>query len=131
MAAYQYTDEYKETAFYIYYKNNKCGAMKLIGLLSEENGNKPARMVVERWMLELAWLERADVLDAEMARALDSIIIEKRTKMFEEQEKIADELLTKGREFLNDKGGIKNDMAALRAIELGLLTKRQSRKSVV
>jgi len=47
--------------------------------------------------------------------------------MWEEQERVASELVEKGMAFLNSElGGIKTDASALRAIDLGLSTQRVS-----
>lgn len=125
MAIIVYTDEYIDNAFYLWYDNGRTVGSKLLSILPEVDGRKPGILTVKDWVVSKGWIERADALDAEVSREKDRIMIDKRKKMYEEQVVIADELLAKGREFLKD-GGIRTGAEALRAIDLGLATKRIS-----
>jgi len=126
MGAINYSDEYIEKVFYLWYENGKTTGSGLIALLPQEDGRTPSVFTIKDWVVTKGWMERADALDAELSRALDNKMIDKRIKMYEEQVEVADELLRRGREFLANEGAIKTGAEALRAIDLGLATKRIS-----
>lgn len=126
MGAINYSDEYIEKVFYLWYENGKTTGSGLISLLQAEDGRTPSVFTIKDWVATKGWMERADALDAELSRALDGKMIDKRIKMYEEQVEIADELLKRGREFLASEIGIRTGAEALRAIDLGLATKRVS-----
>jgi hypothetical protein len=114
-----YTDDYIEQAFYIWYRNNKCGSHKLINLLPKTDaGNSPARMVIERWLIERGWKERADALDAEVSMKLDIEVIDERTAMYKRLAEIGREETEMGYTFLKEHG-IQKEENALRAISDG------------
>lgn len=115
-----YTDDYIEQAFYIWHDNNKCGSHKLVNLLPKTaEGNSPARMVIERWMHEKGWIERADALDAEVSRKLDEEVINKRMEMYKEHAQVGEMLIAKGKKYL-EENGITQAPDAIRAITSGV-----------
>ncbi|KKQ34910.1 MAG: hypothetical protein US52_C0042G0006 [candidate division WS6 bacterium GW2011_GWA2_37_6] len=129
MGAINYSEDYVEQIFYIWYEHGKTTGSTFSALVpTSEDGRKPSSITIKDWMTTRGWIERADALDAEVARALDNTMIDKRKKMYEEQVEVADELLKLGRDFLkkNEFGGLKTGAEALRAIDLGLATKRIS-----
>lgn len=126
MRGNNYSDEFVEQVFYIWYENGRTTGSKFSSLVPhDEDNRKPSSITVNDWITTRGWIERADALDAEIARALDTKMIDKRIKMYEEQVEVADELLREGRNFLQNKG-ITTDASALRAIDLALATKRIS-----
>jgi hypothetical protein len=115
-----YTDDYIEQAFYVWYDSNKCGSHKLVNLLPKtEDGNSPARMVIERWIHEKGWIERADALDAEISRKLDDEVINKRMEMYKEHAEVGEMLIAKGKKYL-EENGITQAPDAIRAITSGV-----------
>lgn len=126
MANSDYTDEYIDNIFYLWYENDKKAGSSLLTIIPKtDDGRKPASLTISGWVAERGWIERADVLDAELARKKDDIIINKRAEMFEKHVKIGGELIEKGLEHLKSVG-IKTDASAIRAIDLGLETERIS-----
>lgn len=128
MGQVEYTDEYIEKAFYLWYEGGRNqGNGFMHSLPKDKDGRKPSKFTIIDWVKTRGWIERADALDGEVTRALDAIVVDNavdiRKKMFEQQAQIADELIQKGLEFLNEKG-ITTDASALRAIDLGLATQR-------
>jgi len=123
-----FTEEYVEQVFYLWYENDRKVSNGLVNNLSPNNfGHKPSKITITSWIGSNGWIERADALDAEVSRKMDEEIINKRMEMFKKHAEIGGELIERGRNFLNeDNGGIKTDMAALRAIDLGLGTERVS-----
>jgi len=129
MGVTDFSEEYKDQVFYIWHSGGRKQGQDFVNLLPEHSdGRKPSRNTIILWIKDNGWEERADALDAEISVALDNLVIEKRKKMWEEQEKVAGELIKKGMDFLNltEGGGIKTDASALRAIDLGLSTQRVS-----
>jgi hypothetical protein len=125
-----YSEKFIDQCFYVYYDSDRTVGNALIDKLPEnEEGKKPGIFTVKRWVEEKGWIERADALDAEVSIQVEKSVIQKRVEMYEKHAKLADELITMGREFLQkqvDGGGLKTENAALRAIELGFQTERVS-----
>lgn len=126
MATNKFDEQYINQAFYVWYTRGKKVNAELIDNLPDDTERtKPAQRTVSTWVIDYSWEERADALDAEVAKNMDTEAIEKRKKMFEKQEEVANELIEKGMGFLRDHG-IESDNAAIRAISLGLDTQRIS-----
>lgn len=127
-ASSEFTNDYAEIVFTNWYEGGRRVSNSLIESLPlDDLERKPSKITIIGWVKDRGWVERADALDAEVSRAADNAIIDKRRKMFEEQEAVADELLKLGLDFLRSTegaGGIKSDATAVRAIDLALTTKR-------
>lgn len=122
----EFTDNYIDQVFYSWYENDKKLGKEFILTLPDDGDNKkPTKDTIVKWVSSYGWMERADALDAEASRAIDATMIERRRKMYEEQVRVANELVKQGMEFLNEKG-ITSDTSAIRAIDLGLTTQRVS-----
>ena len=124
----EFPDEYVETVFYLWYEGGrKEGTAFLNTIPVAPDGRTLKKPTLANWVRSRGWIERADALDAEASRSLDELVIERRKKMYEEQVRVADDLVKKGMEYLNEEGkGIQSDSAAIRAIDLGLTTQRIS-----
>ena len=121
-----YTEEYIESVFYLWVQGGKKLGNPFLNSLPELPDKKTvSRATLNHWIESRGWKERADAIEAEASRAMDELFIDRRKKMYEEQVKVADELVLKGMEFLNAKG-IQTDASAIRAIDLGLATQRSS-----
>lgn len=122
-----YPNDYIDRVFYAWYEGGRKTGNDFINSLATWNGDKPTKTTLKGWINSFGWIERAEALDAEVSRTLDEKVIESRKRMYEQQVIIADELVAKGREFLNAEGkGIQSDNAAIRAIDLGLTTQRMT-----
>lgn len=124
----EYPEEYAERIFYLWYDGGRKLTNSFLNILPKSpDGRIPAKATLISWINTRGWTERADALDGEISLALDNEVIEKRKEMYRKQVEIADELVKKGMEFLNNKdNGIKTDASAIRAIDLGLSTQRVS-----
>lgn len=120
-----FSDSYKEEVFALWYETGKKISNKFSNSLPEENGNRPSPKTVEKWRDQFGWLQRADILDAELSQVLQTRIIDKRIKMYEEHSKIADELIQKGRTFLRTVE-LRDASDAIRAISLGVEIEKES-----
>ena len=122
----RYSEEYMEIVFYQWYDGGRKLTNTFINSLpKDDKGRVPGKFTITEWSETRGWYERADALDAEVSRALDIAVIDRRKAMYEKQVQIANELVDKGMEFLNEKG-ITSDASAIRAIDLGLSTQRTS-----
>lgn len=120
-----FSGNYKEEVFALWYESGKKISNKFSNSLPEENGNRPSPKTVEKWRDQFGWLQRADILDAELSQVLQTKIIDKRIKMYEEHSKIADELIQKGRTFLRTVE-LRDASDAIRAISLGVEIEKES-----
>lgn len=125
IVAKDFTEDYIDKVFYIWYRNDRRSGKSFINSLPEENGRRPALGTLKDWIGSRGWVERADALDAEVSMKLDNEIIQERVEMFRQHREIGKELRQKGMTYLNEKG-IESDNAAIRAIDLGLATERTS-----
>lgn len=126
MAHYQFSDKYIEEIFYLWHDNNCQSGKTFLNEIHDEEGRKPSLITIGEWVERYGWIERADALDAEISRELDSKIIDRRVKMFEEHAKIGKALIEKGESYLNGEFGISSDNAAIRAVGLGVEIERIS-----
>jgi len=115
-------ENYIEEAFYAWYENGR--SFKNF-VFPQSVGKKPSIETVKEWASELGWVQRADVLDAQVAQALDTKVINRRVEMFERHVQLAEDLIQKGLAYLA-KNGIESDNSAIRAISLGMDTQRMS-----
>ncbi len=124
-----YSDAYKETCFYIWYKNNRCTLDALVANIApSEDGRIPTAHVLSLWKNRENWEQRADVLDANVSTELDIEVIEDRIQMFRKHAEIGDKMTQKGMDYLNSEtGGIQSDSAAIRAIVEGIEIESSSR----
>lgn len=124
----EFPDEYVESVFYMWYEGGRKESITFLNTVpTAPDGRILKKPTLAHWVRSRGWIERADALDAEASRSLDELVIERRRKMYEEQVRVADDLVKKGMEYLNAEGkGIQTDSTAIRAIDLGLATQRIS-----
>ena len=122
----EFPEVYIEEVFYKWYEGGRKVDNKFINSLTAcSDGRIPKKDTVNDWGKDRGWAMRADALDAEVSIKKDELVVDRRIKMWEEQEKVAAQLVTKGMEYL-DENGIQNSANALRSIDLGLTTQRVS-----
>lgn len=126
MSNIEYTEQYIEKVFYLWYDGGRKESNAFVNLLPKnEEGITPSKFTIIKWKSTRGWVERADALDAEASRAIDNTVIAERVEMYKKQKIVADQLINKGMKFLNEKG-IQSDASAIRAIDLGFATQRVS-----
>jgi hypothetical protein len=114
-----FTDAYKEGAFYAWYDNDKPGISKLRKLLvADDEGKIPSELNLGKWKKDLDWEVRAEGLDAQLSVVQDNKTITHRLEMFEKQAGIAEEMMDYGIAYLRENG-ITSDNAAINAITKG------------
>lgn len=123
--AEHFSDSYREETFALWYEGGKKISDRFCNTLPEEHGKRPTPKTVEKWRDNYGWLQRADIVDAELSSRLQTEIIDKRIRMYEEHSKIADELIKKGRDFLKNEA-LKDSSDAIRAIALGVEIEKAS-----
>jgi hypothetical protein len=124
---YGYSDDYKESCFYIWYKNGrpKLGARngsKIIPLMPfDETGSRPTLVTIKTWMTNDNWEQRADALDAQVSIRLDEEAIASRIDTLRTLAQNGRDLKDKGLGYLKSKDSPfeNNPSAAVRAIVAG------------
>src|SRR5688572_18419771 len=114
MANHQFSETYIEEIFYLWFENNCQSGTKFLNEIHDEEGRKPSLITINDWVQKYGWTERADALSATISKELDLKIIDRRVKMYEQHAKIGEELIKKGKAFLNsdEEGkGISSDNA--------------------
>lgn len=121
-----FDDRYVEACFYAWYSNghpkmqphNGGRIMKLIP--STADGRRPSYSTLKKWMLNLDWSQRADVLDAQVSIQLDKQVVKERVKTLQELAAAGEKLMTIGMEYLEREDPFNdNPAAAVRAIIAG------------
>jgi len=121
-----YSDQYIEQVFALWYKGGRKISQKFSNSLPEdEKGERPTFKAIEKWRDNYGWMERADVLDAELSLALQDQVINERIAMYKEHVQVADSLIEKGKTYLNDHE-IDDMTDALKAISMGVEIHRLS-----
>lgn len=121
-----YSDQYIEQTFYLWYKGGRKISQKFANSLPEdEKGQRPTFKTVEKWRDSYGWIDRADTLDADISNALQKDVINERVEMYRRHVELADSLLEKGKKFLEEHP-IDEMSDALKAISLGVEIHRVS-----
>ncbi len=117
--AENFTDQYKEEVFLLWYDGGRKISNRFTNSLPEENSSRPTPKTVEKWRDSFGWIERAEVLDAELSERLKDKMINDRVEMYEKHVQLASDLIEKGKEFLQTHE-LKDSSDALKAIALGI-----------
>lgn len=121
-----YSDQYIEQTFYLWYKGGRKISNRFANSLPEdEKGQRPTFKTVEKWRDNFGWIDRADKLDADISNALQKEVISERTEMYKEHVEVSNSLIQKAKEFL-DTHPIEEMSDALKAISLGIEIQRIS-----
>lgn len=121
-----FTEEYKDQVFYLWYENGKSINFNLMESIPvSPNGRKPTETTIKEWVRNGDWNTRADGLDGQISRALDSTIIDRRVAMYKRHAEIGQDMVEMGMKFLNENG-LKKEESAIRAIAEGIDIQRQS-----
>lgn len=121
-----YSDQYIEQTFALWYKGGRKISPKFANSLPEdEKGERPTFKAIEKWRDNYGWMERADILDAEISKALQDQVINERIEMYKEHVQVADSLIEKGKTYLKDHE-IDDMTDALKAISMGVEIHRVS-----
>lgn len=114
-----FSDEYKENTFYAWYKSGRPGWEKVLRKLPpNESGRKPNLLTIRDWAHTEGWTERADALDAEISRQLDTEIIGVRIEQLKKMADLGEKIMQEGYSYIKEKG-FDSAAAAVRAVGLG------------
>ncbi|MCJ7636945.1 MAG: hypothetical protein MUO21_05595 [Nitrososphaeraceae archaeon] len=115
-----YSQAYKDEAFYIWYRNSRVSLPELEKLLPlDERNKKPRIPSILRWKNDANWDTWADSLDAKVSDQLDMTVITERVEMYRKHAEMGQDLASKGMEYIKTEG-IASDSAAIRAIVEGI-----------
>src|SRR3989304_9836024 len=86
-----FSKDYKDQTFMIWYRAGQPGAVRLYGLLSLDiNGRKPTKEALQIWIREFQ--DRAKDLDDAVKDELNTRMIQEKVEMFNRHSKVAVEL---------------------------------------
>lgn len=121
-----YSDQYVETIFFMWYENGRKLTTALANSFPPSpSGDTPSIQTVQEWKRKYGWIERADALDADLSTRLQEEVIEKRIQMYEKHTKIADALIEKGEAYLMEHQ-LDSSSDAIKMIDLGIEIQRVS-----
>jgi hypothetical protein len=122
-----FSSNYKEQAFLIWYKAGRVSIKKLLSLLPPNEDNRtPGLHTLQTWNDKEGWALRADSMDADVAREIEQTAIKEKIAMIRRHAATAMLLIQKGEEFLKTVG-ITKSADAVRAIIQGMEAERVSR----
>jgi hypothetical protein len=90
-----YDENYIETMFAFWYNSGRIPASKIIVLENcpkDQFDRIPSRRVLEAWVNERAWRERADVLDAQVSTKIDDKLVARKVAALDRQASQAKEV---------------------------------------
>lgn len=115
-----YSQAYKDEAFYLWYKNTRMSLNELVKILPlDDRGKLPHMQSVFRWKQDANWDQWADSLDAKVSEQLDMTVITERVEMYRKHAEMGEKLSSQGMKYL-ETSGIESDNAAIRAIVEGI-----------
>lgn len=102
-----YSESYIEQVFVTWYESGRLPARDLLSLESfpkDEHGRTPVRRVIELWVNERAWRERADVLDARASTQIEDELVALKVAMLRKQASQAAEIREKAFDHIIEEG---------------------------
>lgn len=101
----EYTDEYVEQCFQIWYSLQRPNLEKLYESIPlDANGRKPTKQHLITLRNEYGWNERADALSAMAIQKAETLLIDKQADMFKRQAEDAFEIATMAKDHLIANG---------------------------
>jgi hypothetical protein len=121
-----YTKEYKDDVFMIWYRGGKPSAYALLGMIPLDfHGKKPARTVLSGWLQDFQI--RAEPLDEAVKAEMGNRLILEKIEMFNRHAKVAVEMQDKALVYLRGEKSDINSAAAVRMLVEGIRIERISR----
>lgn len=120
---------YIEKVFRIWYNHGKPSAKQLVKFIPadlDEWGRTPNWSTVESW-LEDFFVPRANELDEEVKRQLDSLIIKEKVEMLKRHAEVGVQMQNMSIEYLNEHRDEISAPAAVRLLVEGIRIERESR----
>lgn len=124
-----YTEDYKESAYWVWYRSGKP-AMSLLADMLEltSEGEKPSSQLLNNWSKKNNWAQRANILDMQVRREIERQAVQEKVEMFERQATVGKKLIDKAMHYLEDnEWDFRTPKEALTAIRLGAEIERKTR----
>lgn len=101
-----YSEQYIETCFFLWYNQNRGRGKFSINknFPPSFDGNVPSVHTVETWRKKWGWNERAEVLDAEVSLRLEKEAIQKKVETLKKVTEWVESASDKAKQFLEGKG---------------------------
>lgn len=122
----KYDDTYKEKIYTIWVSANQPTVSKLEKIIPpNDDGDTPSAPVLQRWIAEDAWVERAHDIRVRAQQVIDDELVRVRVEMLRRHADLGKELAVQGFEHLR-VNGFDSSSSAVQAIKLGIQTERDS-----
>jgi hypothetical protein len=122
-----YSGDYKDQCFFAWYRASRPSGAKLIEIIpANVNGKKPGHTLISKWIKDFSWHERADILDAEVTRQVETKAVQEKVEMFQRQAELGKKLQDLGAEFF-ENNEVTKAAVALQMIVRGAEIEKASR----
>lgn len=128
--ARNYSPEYKETVFQVWYAGNRLPMKRLHLSIPEFEGGRPTPEMLNQWKVHNAWIDRANFLDDEVRTKMERELVEMRVEMMKRHAEIAKEVIEMAIEKLRD-GGFDTSASAVQALKVAFEEEKRSRGAEV
>lgn len=123
-----FSDSYLEEAFLLWYQSGRPNIKAFMNTIpKDELGRIPNYNVILDFRRRRHWDERADELDVEVAKKIETLTVEAKVKMFERHAAIAKKMVEAGEKYFNEHPSMENVHAAIKAVVEGTKIERESR----
>jgi hypothetical protein len=125
--AREYSETYQTTCKHIWYSHGRCSEPRLLELVPiDEFGRKPSIDTIGKWRVEQLWGIWADTLDEKALAKAENNLIKQKADMLRRHADLAQNLITKATDYLNEEG-FDTSASAVAAIIKGATLERESR----
>ena len=124
-----YTEDYKESAFWTWYRGGKPAMSTLASMVeSTPDGDRAASSVLSNWSKVYQWESRAQVMDLQVRSQIERIAVREKVEMYQRQADVGKKLIVKAMEYMeNENWDLRTPANALAAIKYGSELERKTR----
>lgn len=124
----RFSKTYKEGVFHAWWPNRITTPLSTIvaSLPLSEDGTRPEVGAVRAWIARERWIERAEMLEAQVSKRLEKMALEGRVEMLNRHAQVGKELQEKALAYLQTTEIVRMS-DAIKLVELGIDVERSSR----
>lgn len=124
-----YTDDYKESCFWTWYRGGKP-AMTTLAAMAEPTaeGERPSTISLNKWAKDGQWESRAQVMDLQVRSQIERMAVREKVEMYQRQAEVGKDLIEKAMAYMEDEEwDFRTPANALAAIKYGSELERKTR----
>ena len=124
-----YTEDYKENAFWIWYRGGKPAMSTLSSMVeTTPEGSRASSQLLSTWSKANHWESRANMMDLQVRSQIERIAVREKVEMYNRQAAVGKKLIDKAMEYMEDTEWKFNTPSnALAAIKYGAELERKTR----